>query len=483
MPDPRTVKSIEQRYDLRFNMRKSRRRFAMRAALAVCALTPLAYLAFASARDDRTIYWSRSVSTSHHFIQNDCSACHTKRFRPLMRMFAPGSGISSVDDHACAACHSESLHDHAAAMITSDVTHCAACHREHRGRPALARTPDAVCTNCHADLQTREGMDSSFARRISSFAKHPEFAVVRASLDAELSPGARHKALQLAERVDQEGNGEWRDRANIRFNHAKHLASAGVLLPWKQTGEAPAAPATKKLECRSCHEESSDGAYMKPVSYERHCAECHPLAFSEKLVPGGSLPHVAPELLRGVIRERLLEFAEQNPAVVTGSAGDDPRLPNKRTESTPSASDRWDWAEQELQRRQGDVFHSVSNGCAHCHIVESGDLAPFAIAPTNIPDRWLPHSRFRHDRHRVLQCGECHDAADSREAGDILMPSIDICRKCHGRESTVGFSGQVRSDCVQCHEYHHAEEPVIGRSLSELAPNRVRSNQDNEPYR
>ena len=45
---------------------------------------------------------------------------------------------------------------------------------------------------------------------------------------------------------------------------------------------------------------------------------------------------------------------------------------------------------------------------------------------------WFPFARFRHDSHRAVACLECHHGADaSTAASDLLLPTIEDCRKCH----------------------------------------------------
>jgi len=34
----------------------------------------------------------------------------------------------------------------------------------------------------------------------------------------------------------------------------------------------------KQLQCANCHASDGRGRYMQPISYDKHCAECHPLS-------------------------------------------------------------------------------------------------------------------------------------------------------------------------------------------------------------
>jgi hypothetical protein len=61
----------------------------------------------------------------------------------------------------------------------------------------------------------------------------------------------------------------------------------------------------------------------------------------------------------------------------------------------------------------------------------------------------MPHSRFRHDSHRMLSCVECHAATTSHRTSDILMPAIHSCKQCHNAQAGA------RTDCYACHRYHN----------------------------
>ena len=66
---------------------------------------------------------------------------------------------------------------------------------------------------------------------------------------------------------------------------------------------------------------------MQPIAYEQDCKKCHPLSVQlvAKKFASGKLedavtrfnkepaPHREPEIVRGVLRERLLKFVQENP--------------------------------------------------------------------------------------------------------------------------------------------------------------------------
>src|SRR5262245_12859974 len=88
------------------------------------------------------------VSSAHGFFNNDCGQCHTESFQSVRRFYQWDGTVRSVPNEACVKCHDGPPHN----MKQGVETDCAACHREHRGRPLLARVPDGDCTTCHADL-------------------------------------------------------------------------------------------------------------------------------------------------------------------------------------------------------------------------------------------------------------------------------------------------------------------------------------------
>ena len=63
-------------------------------------------------------------------------------------------------------------------------------------------------------------------------------------------------------------------------------------------------------------------------------------------------------------------------------------------------------------------------------------------------------ARFSHEKHEQVECADCHDAAQSKKAADVLMPGIDTCRQCH--TGARGDQG-LRSNCITCHRFHYRE--------------------------
>ena len=581
MADFRTHKSIADRGDVAFgrypNKLREKRRIVTWATFVLSLVVAAGFLIY----DDKTMYWGGEVSTAHQLVRNDCKQCHNETFQPLKRLLNVSNDHFSVSAESCRSCHAgihataneriakqrdylallpkdhpfqeepgrdQPVQDHNLHM-TSDaaesVSNCAICHKEHLGADQLAWVSDAHCTNCHSDLQADHG-DPAFKTAISSFGNHPPFALHRDQPVAD-----EHLVHQVA---THEAEGGWKDRSNIRFNHAMHLNPKGIPIP---PGSAPGDEPIEreKLDCQSCHVPDDAGQYMQPIRYDNHCQKCHSLEFSTKLSLVGKtqsmpLPHASPELIHGVLRDHLMAYAKSHPNEVltnkTGHAQDLPRDPNHEPREAVTAKDEWDWTEKMvaimekgirfgtddkipslpeeiMSEKSGgaiinatsqanDIISQVQFGCAHCHVVESQVASSQAqdtmssswkIAPTNIPDRWMPHSRFDHGRHTEVSCTVCHSGPEvdrktivlgdvgartekttggndpsepqltSEFATDILMPSIDVCRACHGKTpgaiALVGHRGAARDNCVECHVFHHPQQghpktPPAGKS-------------------
>ena len=95
-----------------------------------------------------------------------------------------------------------------------------------------------------------------------------------------------------------------------------------------------------------------------------------------------------------------------------------------------------------------------AGGCRYCH-VEKQRMRPAGTIPeykrTAVPLRWFPRAQFDHAKHSMLQCGDCHPAATSRQTSDVLLPTIGQCAKCHQKGAATGTA---RADCLECHRYH-----------------------------
>lgn len=456
MPDSRTNPSVAERLDLHIDRVPNRLHRCRRWVTIACGLVPLAFIVAFTLQGNYTIYLSRPVATSHELAQADCKSCHQTPWQPLVRLASLDNNVRSVHDKDCQHCHHQSKNDHNPFAITKGVPDCVVCHQEHRGFRRLTEHSDDFCVKCHA-----------------SFEKHPEFAVHRAwspdQPQTESDEMMMRELRTIAEFRETTTGSQWRDKSALRFNHKDHLKPLNAV--WDKQTDNEASPKTVQLQCNSCHQPDATGSYVRPIVFEEHCQQCHPLRFSGKL-SDQPLPHEEVDVVHGVLRDRLMTYADEHPVEVVGSSGPPlSRLPNKS--SAPAPKDKWRWVEDELQLIETSVFQSVAgdattpknNACQKCHLTTNDDsVTGFHVVPPNIPMRWLSHSRFDHASHHNVSCIECHHVVsgakslESVSVEDILMPKLEVCQNCHGATRTLPTQRFGRQNCVECHQYHHVHE-------------------------
>lgn len=474
--------------------------------LGLSLLAPLlagAWLLTFAARGDQRIYNSGPLSTAHAMLATDCGACHQPaRSASTGLARAEAAFFRKATDEACLTCHDGPLH-HATQVL--DLS-CAHCHVEHQGKTELAGLNDRLCTQCHAQLTTKDGSRPAFAQSIHTFSTdHPEFAPT-------VTEGDRRIRVSLAPPA------RVRDPTQLSFNHKKHLQVALEGLGEVKTATGMQGlverPGGLQLSCTYCHRPDAAGT-MRPITFAQHCAVCHgaELRFDASMP---AVPHREPAVVHAFLQTLFLETFEACQALqgrppvaddgglrsrcealglLTPKGGDEPRAPGRRrAEDTPAEGDdaprargmrrsedaapspeapaesdsprrgrrraeepsaspaaavppakSLEWARARVSATEKLVF---KQRCAKCHImVDAGSALP-GVRPTAMPTRWLPHSVFDHEVHRPMACTECHKATGSTETLDVLLPSISVCRECH-RDS-----GGARATCVECHLYH-----------------------------
>jgi len=495
MPVPYSSRELSERVELDFQRRPNRFRRRIWWSSLLFSLLCIGWLTYAGGRGQYRIFEGGDLASPHRLFENDCARCHTT-WAPVDRLVSldiSGKKVTSVENKACLACHPGSTH-HEKQIPAHDSISCAYCHIEHIGDHDLKRVSDRVCVECHRDLQTTDGAGTNFASAIGGFDEkqgHPTFALERL-LDAK-SPsvpgiGPDHRVLTLM--AFSEGRG-WQDKTQIRFNHAAHLkpvsGEAGTAVFQIAGSDRVADPAARakfgpfeeaSRTCQACHEAEADGRYMKPIAYDTHCRECHPLLFDNQRYPKETVPHgISTAAVRGFLTDRYTLAAVRNPESVPAQSPARP-IPGRQVRA-PLSPDQAGWVEQQVAvAEQTALRHShalfgaeAKGGCAYCHTVEHMDEpGHWQIVRPEIPYRWQPHARFHHLSHQMLNCAECHgDVLASKDTGDVLMPKIDVCRKCHAAEPAQPFAnGSVRHigarmDCVECHGYHdHSKDSFAG---------------------
>ena len=227
----------------------------------------------------RTVLSPGPNSSAHSLETMDCAQCHREG--------------DNVEDVRCERCHDpaisarltnaahvfDSTGDLRAALDGPQVA-CVACHVEHRGTNVeLNDVDDRECGTCH---RVEPGADA----RLTTFARHPEFAIVRAGVES--------------------GSGlKW-------FNHADHLKKVAQKF---QNGS-----------CNSCHARAAGAPAFEPVSFDRHCATCHAGDLASATA-GTFTPALAPvfgALPAGIALDD--DLLESNKKILTGLKHADPWL-------------------------------------------------------------------------------------------------------------------------------------------------------------
>jgi hypothetical protein len=435
------------------------------------------------------------VASSHAAWDADCAACHVtgtnlrhdakgiSLVSSLVRMHSAGD--HSQIDARCQSCHSGELHH--ASQIASEVRSCAGCHHDHQGRDAdLKRVADAVCTACHANIKAHRQPDAKSVlgedQPITAFpADHPPFRSL-----ATTDPG------------------------KLKFNHRLHMLPGQYAKGSKATGQKKLSdipepyrerlvyprsladvPADEviQLDCADCHVPDdaaqpatptstasvpAAGAYMQPISFERHCAACH----TGDLV--AEVQGVAKQLPHGIDAAAIREILAGLVSPLAGPPRISPSQPLVKIPGRTLGENLAQTTELDAATRVAAaavVLMKEGSRCGKCHThvrleAQANPPLPAEVVRPNLPSVWLPHARFDHAAHRAMQCFDCHDRnrlvtdqAGVQPGLDDPAPviaDIDTCKQCHAPASKWGTPG-ARHDCAACHKYHGGQRPPHGR--------------------
>jgi hypothetical protein len=233
------------------------------------------------------------------------------------------------------------------------------------------------------------------------------------------------------------------DSNTLKFNHAVHMGK----------GNMP-----RELNCATCHEQDGRGEYQLPITYGKHCAECHTLQFDEK-TPGLTLPHGDPYYVRAFLRSLNIQYEEFGRDVEGITRREDliEYIRGKRAFIENEYKTGEDLEHMVFFSDKGAKFadgaKAAFTGCVVCHEVqepESANATP-KIGKVGVPVRWLTLGKFNHDLHRKgLTCLDCHDVMKSELTSDLNLPSIKSCVDCHSPQ------GGIDHRCTSCHTYHHS---------------------------
>lgn len=371
---------------------------------------------------------------AHQNFSENCHSCHTT---PFFR----------VQDTQCIACH-DNMGNHADPVQhpLEDIqnTRCATCHKDHKEPSALIRIDQALCVDCHADLQDNTAQPSTLVNQVTDFEDdHPPFKI---QLPKPSKNGWEYQRLLLTnpEKTPVE-------QSNLKFPHDVHLRETGI----------PGPDGYETMACIDCHQPDSGGKLMLMVTMEKDCQRCHQLDFDSNPNITRSLPHEDPTVVMQVLEEFYARRLLDGKSLDTTADNTIIRRPGaKPPASSNIPADILTQARQQAQAVGDDIIGKRI--CAECHIATpttnpSNFYQRWEIAPVALGNNWMPKAVFDHSSHQAMQCDTCHAAQDSSSSSDILMPDIDNCRTCHGGEHT----NLLPSPCIDCHVFHNNDHGLM----------------------
>ena len=413
-----------------------------------------------------SVHASEHFAKTHHKISGDASTCaachagakdsaaawHTKALGAFKDGLAPADLIkrgpieSSTMDKSCLACHQgKEFHQ---PNMPADFA-CHQCHKEHGTSGFMPPVDNAYCTACHgsADLMAK-------SRDLGAGTSPHAFAKFTADGDGKTQPRARPEggytevinAFHTDHPEFRQIKDKVKDTNTLKFNHAAHMGK----------GNMP-----RNLNCADCHQQDSRGEYQLPITYSKHCAECHTLQFDEK-TPGLALPHGDPYYVRAFLRSLNIQYEEFGRDVEGVTRREDliDYIRGKRAGIEGQYKTGEDLEQMVFFSDKGTKFadgqRAAFTGCVVCHDVkpaESINATP-KIEKVGVPVRWMTLGKFDHSLHQKgLTCLDCHDVMKSELTSDLNLPSIKSCIDCHSPQ------GGIDHRCTSCHTYHNSSTP------------------------
>lgn len=404
---------------------------------------------------------SGELSLLHSNLKNDCASCHVNAFE-------------AVTDDTCLSCHTD-LERHAEpldlkkaerpvegfnAFLTKTseafgrpADRCSSCHIEHNASSHIIKSSDAICSDCHAELDKR--LPNTDIMNVSDFGTdHPEFRPYVIVAPALAQPLTQRISLDLIPK----GN------SGLKFPHDLHMADNNAVA--KMANTLPGRYGFDDgVTCDDCHSEEAGGALFEPVRMEQDCAMCHSLTF--EIEADGykrTLRHGEPDEVIASMRDFYDAKALAN---IRDTATD------SRTRRRPGAaaeirnSNRRELAfkrSEEVTIGKVDAIFSEGGACYDCHEIERPvDIRTmdFKVLPISVADSFYRRSPFNHEVHEIegVECSSCHAAETSASSSDILLPKIAVCRDCHIGQASWKAGGDIAAgkyptNCLTCHGFH-----------------------------
>ena len=164
----------------------------------------------------------------------------------------------------------------------------------------LQSTSDAACSECHAQLRTRDGQPH-YAASITSFEnKHPEFAPLR-------SRTSDPSGVKLNHYVHLQPNLIGPNNARVQMTCDDcHRAAGDSTWPYGAEVDPvalndPGAMPSKEARLRQ------GKAYMPTPEFAKHCAACHTLQF-DKRFGNEQVPHDKPDVVHAFLLKKFGEY-------------------------------------------------------------------------------------------------------------------------------------------------------------------------------
>jgi hypothetical protein len=467
----------------------------------VCAVVGLVaaglYAVYVVTAGGSTHVMTGSVAQAHAAFESDCQECHLD-FTPIdsqaVKIDLPFANIRSAEsiahlESACQKCHAVGNHHRESMNLSGQLSdqNCGLCHVEHMGRDHdLVLVSSRKCQSCHGDLSD-VCATTSIRDDVSAFTKvgHGDFASLNRPESSLNRP----------------------DPGRVKFDHRQHLlpgqvnkgerggSTIGMLdetmrRRYLRAGQDDSS--LVQLDCASCHQlagvpvggdrlsaDAELGRYMAPISYEQHCAACHPMNPGMATADTTPLPHAVPWskielLLKGALAGARASGQSRSP-------GDDSQSspqPGEGFGSIAAATSLVVAGELAAARER------VESQCLQCHdreLITDERIVSAASSDPLIPSRWFKRGLYDHAAHRHIDCKYCHERAypsnGSAEPPEdhetVMIAGIDSCTGCHRDAETAtpasisspdvvsllgGQSTWASDACTLCHRYHAGRE-------------------------
>jgi len=415
------------------------------------------------------VYNPAPLSIPHAKLESNCAACHNPGARDIAGAMASHQwttaffGSAATINQSCQKCHADmdlhqptmqtlALRDFHSGLRVVMADGCFDCHREHLGRIDLQLPGDSACAACHNDARTmatgfiRVALSGNHAsaQAIDGMTADGVFHFIPPERRQPLPPFSTFAGDHPPFEYEQPG---LKESVALNFNHRLHLAPG------------------MKLSCADCHKPSADGVYYQPITYDAACQRCHALQLDPDN-PGLLLPHGNIPRLRSFLHSLAYQYAALDAKQGVLSPDQQKTFAVQQIYSLLRRARATTAADLERQIIfTADPYKAGAPagprpffpGCAYCHQVTQppGGADPL-VTPPVMATRWLAHGAFTHAKHTFMSCIACHDAADNRDATQIMMPAKVSCTACHRDQ------GSAPSSCLACHTFHAPQQVVKG---------------------